>query len=220
MKNNPKSRKENIVVQDFAAEVLIYDLKINKAFCLNETSKLVWQLCDGNHSVSEINHNLNQKLKTEIPEDLVWIALDQLKRDNLLEKSENFEINFNGLDRRQIIKKIGLASMVILPVVSSVVAPGAVAAASGFPFLAACTVDSECASGNCSNSNPTFPQICCVTGVGIGRPPGTQHACTNAQGVCDSIATSSCCSGTSTLRTDLPSCSGPTNFPCVCDPMP
>jgi hypothetical protein len=36
----PISRQQNIVVQDLGSEVLIYDLTINKAFCLNETSAL------------------------------------------------------------------------------------------------------------------------------------------------------------------------------------
>jgi hypothetical protein len=31
----PQSRKNDIVVQDLNGEVLIYDLKANKAFCLN-----------------------------------------------------------------------------------------------------------------------------------------------------------------------------------------
>ena len=44
----PKARKENLVVQESNGEVLIYDLDTNKAFCLNETSALVWQACDGN----------------------------------------------------------------------------------------------------------------------------------------------------------------------------
>jgi hypothetical protein len=44
LKNNikPISRKSHIVVQYFGNEILIYDLTENKAFCLNETSALVW----------------------------------------------------------------------------------------------------------------------------------------------------------------------------------
>lgn len=39
MTNHPISRKANIVLQEFENEILIYDLSINKAFCLNRTSE-------------------------------------------------------------------------------------------------------------------------------------------------------------------------------------
>jgi hypothetical protein len=37
---NPKSRQNDLVVQELEGEVLIYDLSINKAYCLNPTSAL------------------------------------------------------------------------------------------------------------------------------------------------------------------------------------
>jgi len=36
-KNNPTARKTDIIVQELNDEVLIYDLQIDKAYCLNET---------------------------------------------------------------------------------------------------------------------------------------------------------------------------------------
>ncbi len=74
----PKAREENLVVQEFDGEVLIYDLNTNKAFSLNETSSLVWQLCDGDNSVSEISESISRKLDSPANEDLVWLALEQL----------------------------------------------------------------------------------------------------------------------------------------------
>lgn len=124
-KNYPISRRENIVMQELENEVLLYDLTANKAFCLNVTSALVWQLCDGNHSVVEISRILSQKLNGTVSEDFVWLALEQLKREKLLTKNENLELNFNGLSRREVIRKVGLASMVALPIISSVIAPTA-----------------------------------------------------------------------------------------------
>ncbi|HZH35571.1 MAG TPA: hypothetical protein VEX64_12070 [Pyrinomonadaceae bacterium] len=40
-KNIPKARENDLVVQELKDEVLIYDLKINKAYCLNETSAAI-----------------------------------------------------------------------------------------------------------------------------------------------------------------------------------
>lgn len=215
IKNNPISRKEKIVVQELENEVLIYDLKINKAYCLNETSRFVWQLCDGNNSVSGMSRSLSRKLKTDVGEDLIWLSLDQLKQNNLLEKSDEVEIDFGGLNRRQIIRKIGFASLVTLPVIASVVAPNAVSAQSLSPFLASCTADSQCASGNCSDSNPVFPQLCCVPGNSIARPPGTPRACAPSQAICNLMpdVLNSCCSGTATLS----NIACPGGFNCVCD---
>jgi hypothetical protein len=219
MKNNPKSRKENIVVQDFENEILIYDLKINKAYCLNETSRLVWHLCDGNHSISEISRSLTKKLKTNVSEDLIRLALDQLKRDDLLEQADKFALDFGGLTRREVIRKVGLSSLVALPVIASVIAPSAVTAQSLLPFLAACTVDSQCASGNCSSVDPEFPQICCVPGNLRGRPPGDSLGCITTQDACLVQAPNRCCSGSATWRNDLAPCATG-RFSCICDPMP
>jgi hypothetical protein len=219
IKNNPKSRKENIVVQDFEKEVLIYDLNLNQVYCLNETSSLIWHQCDGKIPVSEISRRLSQKLKTKVPEELVWLAIDQFKRDRLLDESNPVEVDFSGLSRREVIKKIGLASMITLPVIASVVAPNALRAQSLFPFLAACTDDSQCASGNCSSLDTEFPQICCVPGNIRGRPPGAVLGCITTQEACQVQAPSRCCSGSATWRNDLPPCATGRSS-CICDPMP
>ena len=140
MTNYPQSRKANIVVQELENEVLIYDLTINKAFCLNQTSALVYELADGTKTVSEISNLMSKKLKTLVSEDLVWLALDGLKKDNLLENADKVPNHFAGLSRREIIKRVGLASMAMLPIISSVVAPNAAMAQSGCAANgAACT---------------------------------------------------------------------------------
>lgn len=50
----PKARNKNIVVQLLNKETLIYDLIDNKAFCLNETSSIVFNACDGKTSFDEL----------------------------------------------------------------------------------------------------------------------------------------------------------------------
>ena len=143
MNHKPISRKSNIVVQELKNEVLIYDLTINKAFCLNPTSTLIWQLCDGKLSIAEMSRVLSQKLHTPITEDLIWLALDQFKQDNLLEQSQPLKIEFGGLSRREIIRKVGYASLVMLPTIVGVTAPRAIQAASGL-----CQIDADCNDNN------------------------------------------------------------------------
>lgn len=124
MKNNrPQSRKQNLVEQEVDGELLIYDLERDRAFCLNRTSALVWQACDGNRTITEINSLIGQQLKTQTDEDIVWLALDQLSKEKLINPEIELSGKYEGMTRRQIVKKIGLGSMVALPVVLSLLAP-------------------------------------------------------------------------------------------------
>jgi hypothetical protein len=190
MINLPKSRQSEVVVQELENEILIYDLKINKAYCLNETSALVWQLSDGTNHVSEIRHILTKKLKMPVSEELVWLALDQLKKDNLLENGDALEINFSGLNRRQIIKKVGLASLVTLPVISSLFAPTATMAASG------CVNPGGAAAGTPLGG---------AGGTGMCSTPGIANA------TCTAVRGNLCCSGMATADACFDSGPGP-NF--------
>lgn len=192
----PKTRNENIVVQEMENEILIYDLQTNKAFCLNETPAIIYNLCNGKKSVAEINQALNKTLNQPISEELIWLALDNFKKDNLLAENENIEIDFNGLNRRQVIKKVGLASMVALPIVSSIVAPTAAHAASGLAALfAACTTPTDCASNFCTQGPPR----CCVPGTQGVR--GANVCCDGTPANCNS----QCCSNTGTIS-PFPGC--------------
>jgi hypothetical protein len=151
---NPVSRKDDIIVQELKGEVLIYDLKINKAYCLNETSAIVWQLCDGNNSVADITKKFSKELNSPVTEDFVWLALDQLKQENLLSNSEEIVPEFNGMSRREVIRKVGLGTMVAIPIVAGLVAPTAAQAQTG----GACTTPANgCGSDGDCNALPMCP---------------------------------------------------------------
>lgn len=177
MKNNskPVSRKDEIVIQELDGEVLIYDLRSNKAFCLNATSAAIWKLCDGGKSVADIAGRVAKDFKASNSEDLVWLALDQLNKEKLISDSPDLGTRFEGMSRRQIIKKIGLGSLVALPVVAGLVAPPAVLAQTACGTTCHCDDQAAYAAG----------AICMTTGGGIGTPcPATPPGCT----VCRSIA--------------------------------
>ena len=132
--NNPMARQNGIVVQEMPDEVLVYDLDSNKAHCLNQSAALVWKSCDGSNTVADIVKQFDGK----VTEDFVWLAIDQLNENGLLQNE--VAPRFQGQSRRQVLKTIGLASMVALPVIASLVAPpNALAAAS-----CACTSPSVC----------------------------------------------------------------------------
>lgn len=148
---NPISLRTNVLIQDLEKELLLYDLSRNKAFCLNETSRLIWNLCDGENSAKDISRKLSVQLKTNVSEELIWLALDKLKSEQLLDNHQEFEINFSGLSRREVIRKVGLSTIVALPFVSAIIAPAAAAAQS----------QAVCITGTfCSCPEP----LCVITG--------------------------------------------------------
>ena len=126
----PQARSTDFVTQESGDETLIYDLKSNKAFCLNETLTIIWKICDGNHTISEIEVEVEKQIKSRIDVNFIWFALDQLDKSGLLAKGFKQDDRFIGLSRREVIRKAGVGSMVALPILSSIVAPSALAAQS------------------------------------------------------------------------------------------
>jgi len=137
MNKLPRSRTENIIVQNLDKEILIYDLNTNKAFCLNETSAIVYQACDGKTTIESLKSR-HRKLTDEI----ILLAIDELQKENLL--SEKVE----GLSRRALLTKAAYAA-VALPLITSLIAPLAVHAASCLGRGASCTASSQCCPEFC-----------------------------------------------------------------------
>lgn len=126
----PFARSKNLVVQQAENEVLVYDLDTNKAICLNETSAFIWQNCDGKKDFAGIQKSVEKKFGELVSKDFIKFAIDQLKKENLIANDEEIETGFSGLSRREVIKRIGLGSLVALPIIASLTAPMAVSAAS------------------------------------------------------------------------------------------
>ncbi|HEX8474130.1 MAG TPA: PqqD family protein [Pyrinomonadaceae bacterium] len=156
--DRPRARAGGLVVRELPEEVLVYDLERHRAICLNHTAALVWKHCDGETSVAEISRRLGAHLRLPVAEDVVWLALDQLARDHLLEGKIARPAAFSGISRRELMRRLGVAAAVALPLVTSVVAPTAAEAASCLPTGAACTAPAECCSGLC----PGSPNGTCV----------------------------------------------------------
>lgn len=156
----PEARKEGLVIQDMPDEVLVYDLNSNKAHCLNQTAAFVWKACDGKKSITDITNLFAKQSGDQINEDLIWLAIDQLNENDLLEKE--IVSKFHGESRRSVIKKIGFAAVVALPIVASLAAPTSVLA------VVSCV--------GCTNTGPMAPEcpaVCGTTcsGGAMGQPP-------------------------------------------------
>ncbi len=164
MKNNiPKARKNGLVVQDLNGETLIYDLDTHRAVCLNQTSALVWQSCDGVKTVSDISAVLSSKLNNPANEDLIRLALDQLKKENLIENSKELETKFEGMTRREAVRKVGMASLIALPVIAAMTAP--TMAQTGTVCGRSCQNNNGCAAPcpNCGTPGQATNKTCVAT---------------------------------------------------------
>lgn len=158
----PIARKTGLVVQEVPDEVLVYDLESNKAHCLNHSAAIIWKSCDGNNSVSDIANLVEAQAGGKVTEDFVWLAIDQLSENNLLEKQ--VASTFGGTSRREVIKKIGLASMVAIPVIASLVAPQSALAASS------CSCNNPPSCGNTPNAGCPNTTFCNGSGLCAPNP--------------------------------------------------
>ena len=86
MEKMPQARRSGLIIQEVDGEILIYDQNSNKAHCLNQTAAKVWKYCDGETTLADACSALSRDLETPVDEKLVWYAVDQFSKDQLLEK--------------------------------------------------------------------------------------------------------------------------------------
>ena len=153
----PLARKSELVTKEVAGELLIYDRTSDEAHCLNSTAALVWANCDGQTTIAELARLLEAELKTPVADEIVWLALTQLGKSSLLQEPWPRRSKMEQISRRALVKRLGIAAAVTVPLVTSIVAPTAAAAASCLPVSTPCTADSDCCSNNCAdNGRGTF----------------------------------------------------------------
>ena len=163
----PKARTENLIVKELSDEVLIYDRTADKAHCLNTTAALVWKYCDGKTSPEAIAKAMEADQDFRIDEQLVWLALAELNRFDLLEIAPNKPTHLAGINRRQLVRNVGAAALA-LPLIMSIAAPTLAQVASCpapgcstpgcIPSGCPCSPNGNnplCASGNCVGSSGT-----------------------------------------------------------------
>src|SRR3954453_1183788 len=106
----PKARQEDIVIEGLGDETLVYDMRNHKAHCLNRTAALVWSRCDGRVTVSEMAEGLESDLRGPVRAEVVWLALEQLSKAQLLSDQLSKSTAQQTISRRAVMKKIGLGA--------------------------------------------------------------------------------------------------------------
>src|SRR5947207_541507 len=119
----PRARHEGLIVQTLPDETLVYDLDRDRAHCLNQTASLVWGRCDGRTTTKEIARSLTKSLKQPVNQQIVWLALDQLDRNHLLSEESFIPKTVAGMNRREVVRALGITAAIAIPAVVSIVAP-------------------------------------------------------------------------------------------------
>jgi hypothetical protein len=157
--NVPIARKDSLIVKELPDETLVYDLQRDKAHCLNSTAALVWKNCDGKRTIGQLRELMEQDAGVPVPEEMVWLALDQLETFKLLDDGPAIPLQLSGMSRRSLMKRIGFAAIAI-PVIISISAPTPASAQSipgGLPPGSCCTTNANCASNKCQNGGACTP---------------------------------------------------------------
>jgi hypothetical protein len=115
---------ERTSVQVIGDETLLYDEIHHQAWCLNRSSACIWRLCDGHRDVEQIAMAAAGELAAPVTAEIVLLTLAELSEKNLLEP-ETAPVLPEGVTRRQMIGRVGLAAAILLPVIASVLAPPA-----------------------------------------------------------------------------------------------
>jgi hypothetical protein len=123
----PVARKNGLVVRDLADEVVVYDTERHEAHCLNRTAAVVFRHADGQHDVSDLAAVLSADGAPEAV-GFVEMALGQLSEAHLLE-GDPPSVSGPDLARRDAMRRVGLGAAILLPLVTSVLAPSPAEAA-------------------------------------------------------------------------------------------
>ncbi|MBV9242153.1 MAG: PqqD family protein [Acidobacteria bacterium] len=150
----PIARNEELVVQEMPGEVLVYDIRTNQAHCLNTTAAFIWKNCTGANSIRDIEQLLMAEHGTGLDADLVKLGVEDLASRDLLSAAPPA----SGLNRRDVIKRIGMASVIAIPVIASLAAPKSALASTS----CTCQNSGQCVTqGSCpSTTNCNTNSVC------------------------------------------------------------
>jgi len=147
----PIARTEDVIVEGLDDDVIIYDTENNQAHALNPLAARIWKHCDGEHTVAD----LAGLFAAETPYDAVVNCLLHLDSLHLLNPGSLGMVDGKVLSRRQLLRKVAIgaaAAAIAVPMVTSIVAPRADAAASCQALNASCSASKPCCAGCTCNA--------------------------------------------------------------------
>ena len=148
----PKKSSKGIIVKELPDEVLVYDLDRDKAHCLNQSAAAIWERCDGRTTAAEIARAVQEKTGAPVGEEIVWLALEALGRDRLLEERMEWPIAIPRISRREAVRRIGIGAAIAIPLVTTIIAPTPAQASTCLSKCSSCSTGAQCCSTVCASS--------------------------------------------------------------------
>ena len=153
----PRSILRHISIQRIGTETLLYDERRHKAFCLNESSAVIWTLATGEFTIAQIGAAASLQLKTQVSDEFVLFAIEELRRDGLIEPS-SIAGGRPILSRRAMLQRLGVGGAMLLPVVAAIVAPTAAQAYGGCVDCSSSQASKVRRQQQTSNNGSSTPQ--------------------------------------------------------------
>jgi hypothetical protein len=146
--------RKKLLAKPLVGELLLYDEEQCTAHCVAGLVQDLWNLCERERSVTELTRLMREKWP-DISEHGVLAALSQMESAGLLvEPSQDESLSAS---RRDVLRRIGVAAVVGIPIaITSVLVPPVAAAASCATF-----------GQTCSDARPCCPGLGLVCRLGI-----------------------------------------------------
>src|SRR5947209_3005018 len=104
----PRARDTSLIVRKLDDEVLVFDVDQNRAHVFNQVAAHVWNLCDGETTVSEMEQQLQREFDPSVNSDTIWQALAQFSQEGLLAEDASRMSLAGRMSRLQMMKTMGL----------------------------------------------------------------------------------------------------------------
>jgi hypothetical protein len=111
--------------------------------------------------VREIARAVENKTGAKVGEQFVWLAIEALSRDHLLEEGIDWPAAVPRMSRREAVRRIGIGAAIAIPLVTSIITPTPAQAATCTGRCGPCSTGATCCSGLCA------PNV-----AGCSGPPG------------------------------------------------
>jgi hypothetical protein len=191
--------KSGLLRHDLDQQVLVYDSHDDSVHLLDPTTGYVFDLLqEGSWGPDTITGELGRRLDVTPNEGLLFLAINELQKANLLE-SDSVESSslLPDVTRRDLVRKLALtgAAALLIPAVATLTARSAYAA-TNVANSGLCASSAECVSGFCYGpTGRCAPAGCATSGATCANDaaccsnyqPGSPNVCSNGSNkVCTS----------------------------------
>ena len=85
-------RKPGVLERNMGVETILYTGPMNAVHVLNRSARLIWDLCDGNHTLADMERALRERFAVEANVDLypdIRLAIEELLEKGLVSAVSN-----------------------------------------------------------------------------------------------------------------------------------